>query len=61
MGIKHVLNKEVLRVEGHPVFVGCGKDGATVNKFEQNGTYERKTSEKTNMVVFGMVLYYKLK
>lgn len=38
MGISDVLNKqEVLGVEGQPVLVGCGTDGATVNISEQNG------------------------
>lgn len=38
MGIKDVSNEEeVLGVEGHPILVGCGTDGATVNISEQNG------------------------
>lgn len=38
MGIKDLSNKqEVLGVEGQPVLVGCGTDGATENISEQNG------------------------
>ena len=37
LGIKDALSKEVLGVESHPVLVGCGTDGASVNVSEQNG------------------------
>jgi len=38
MGIDNILQREdVLRVHEHPVLVGCGTDGASVNISAQNG------------------------
>ena len=38
MGIENLLEREsVLNVPQHPVLVGCGSDGASVNVSEQNG------------------------
>ena len=38
MGIDNLLEREnVLGVDGFPVLIGCGTDGASVNVAEQNG------------------------